>query len=120
MREVKVMDETLLHLHRIYLLQNLSKILSGICKPDLQLIQVGVNGHRKICITLRYQIQTGIIAGEIDKRNLFYPQPVTNTIHITDQLVLQAEILSLQVNSFWNGIPMSPIHVASLLMESIV
>lgn len=49
----------------------------------------------QICITLRYKIQTGIIAGEIDKRNLFYPQPVTNTIHITDQLVLQAEILSL-------------------------
>ncbi|NBP65654.1 MAG: hypothetical protein EBU66_13465 [Bacteroidetes bacterium] len=65
-------------------------------------------------IIFRKQIQTGILRGEIDNVNLFYPQPVTNSLYITDPLVLQVEIMSLQGNSIWKGIPSVPINVAFL------
>lgn len=65
-------------------------------------------------ITFRKQVQTGVLASEIDNVNLFYPQPVTNALYITDPLALQVEILSLQGNSIWKGIPMNPINVSFL------
>mgnify|MGYP003340614139 FL=1 len=67
-----------------------------------------------IRITFRKQVQTGILASEIDNINLFYPQPITNELYFTDPLALQVEILSLQGNSIWKGIPMNPINVSFL------